>query len=62
MHRVLAHGWRFCAAATVLLALGGCSAQIRHGILDGYDHASYGAPCGAAFIGYHGPIERCMDD
>jgi hypothetical protein len=61
MDRVVAQGWRLCAAAAVVVALAGCSAGVRKGMLDGYDHG-YASPCGAAFIGYHGRVERCVDE
>lgn len=61
MDRILPLGTRVCAAAMLLAALAGCSSRVRTGMLDGYDHA-YASPCGAAFIGYHGRIERCMED
>lgn len=49
-------------AATVVLALAGCSAAVRKGILEGYDHGGYASACGAAFLGFHGPVERCIED
>lgn len=60
-NKFLRSGWRACVAAA-LLAVGGCSSTVRQGMVDGWDHAGYASPCGAAFIGYHGRIERCMDE
>ena len=62
MDRLLKCVCRVCIAATAIAALAGCGSRIRHGLLDGYETSAYAAPCRAAFIGFHGPVERCMDD
>jgi hypothetical protein len=54
----IARSCLLCITAAASVALAGCSAQLRHGMLDG----GYASPCGAAFIGYHGPIERCFEE